>query len=225
MTIPRLISDEIYEVLYSKISSGEWSLGDKIPSEQEICKQMSASRISVRTAIHKLQAQNLIVTYPGRGSFVINNSVVLKAYDDIDISAEDYRYMIELRHALEFTSIEILCRNGIQEDFDELESAYNDMLVSEDEESYVDADLRFHYGIVAGAHNPIFSKIYETIRPEFRNYLSQLSGNNRDNNWSNAKQNHKKILDFIKKRDSKSAIELIENTFEYNYQRLNKYFK
>jgi len=225
MTTPRLVSDEIYEALYSKIVSGEWSVGTKIPSESQICRDMAASRVSVRAAIHKLQAQNLIVTYVGRGSFVINNSVEGEEYSDIDISAEDYRYMIELRRAIEFTSIELFEQNATKEDYAELEDACSDMQNATDEQSYVDADMRFHYGIVAGAHNPIFSKIYESLRSNFRIYFTELSSNNRDNNWINAKKNHRQIFEYMKNHDPEGAIHLIENTFEYNYKRLSRYFK
>ncbi|MBR1918635.1 MAG: FadR family transcriptional regulator [Spirochaetales bacterium] len=221
----KLVSDEVYEALYTKIVDGEWQVDSKIPSESQICKATSASRISVRTALHKLQAQNLIVTYPGRGSFVTNNTLEDNSYQGIDISADDYRYMVELRRSLEFESIELFCLYGEEKDYMELEAACRQMNESKDLEGYISADIRFHYAIVSGAHNPIFKRIYDSLRPEFEKYFTELSKNNEGGNREKAKSNHRRILDFIRNKKPKEAIALIENTFEYNYNRLTGRFK
>ena len=66
----RLVSDELYDQLYLLIAEGEWKVGDKLPSENAISREYNTSRVSVRTALHKLQALGYIVTKPGKGSFV-----------------------------------------------------------------------------------------------------------------------------------------------------------
>ena len=58
----KLLTDEVYNILLNKITEKEWKVGDKLPSENKLCEQFHVSRISIRTAIQKLQAQNLVVT-------------------------------------------------------------------------------------------------------------------------------------------------------------------
>ena len=52
-----------------------------------------------------------------------------------------------------------------------------------------------------------------------------MSGDNRDNNWDNAKNNHRMIKDAILSRNPEKAESIIHGTFEYNYNRLSPYFK
>ena len=116
----RLVSDELYDQLYLLIAEGEWKVGDKLPSENAISREYNTSRVSVRTALHKLQALGYIVTKPGKGSFVASASqpqAGALSPTVIDLSASDYKYMIQLRRALEFTSIRALCSEGTEEDF------------------------------------------------------------------------------------------------------------
>lgn len=221
----KLVSDEIYDNLHDAILQGKWTVGEKIPSENQICNEYHASRISVRAAIHKLQAQGLIVTRPGKGSFVLKNCDDVADLEGIDLSANDYLYMIQLRRALEFTGIELLCAYGTKEDFERIESAYNDMEKAVSAKEYVDADFQFHYAIIIGSHNPVFVRIYDLCRDMLYKYFYEMSGDNRDDNWDNAKRNHRAILEAMKNRDSKAAISIIEGTFEFNYKRLSKYFK
>ena len=65
-----LISDEIYNKILERISDGRWGVGQKLPSEKQLCEMFEASRVSVRAALHKLQANDLIITRQGVGSIV-----------------------------------------------------------------------------------------------------------------------------------------------------------
>ncbi len=225
----RFVSDDIYHEILENIRGGLWKIGDKIPSENKIAKEYSISRVSVRAAIHKLQAQGILITRPGIGSFIVKDSQEIDqgSFNEklLDLSADDYRHMIELRRALEFTSIELLCENGSQEDIDRLRSALSDLEAASDVKGYVDADFDFHYSIILGSHNPIFKNVYDLIKEQIYKYFYELSGENRDNNWDNAIINHQKILNAIEERDAKRAIKIIEGTFEFNLNRLSKYFK
>ena len=224
-----LVSDEIYNDLFMKINSGIWKIGDKIPSENQIAKERNISRVSVRTAIHKLQAQGMIITKPGKGSFVAKNQEDINASQfsayTLDLSAEDYRHMIELRRALEFTSIDLVCKNGSEQDIERLRKALFAIQHASNDKEYIDADFNFHYSIILGSHNPVFIHIYDLCRDILYKYFTELFGDNRDNNWENAKQRHLEIFTAIETRDAKTAIQIIENTFEFNRNRLARFFK
>ena len=60
----------IYNALRSSIRNGEYSSGDRLPSEAELCKQFDASRITVAKAIQRLQQDGLVIRRPGSGSYV-----------------------------------------------------------------------------------------------------------------------------------------------------------
>ncbi|MEG0179564.1 MAG: GntR family transcriptional regulator, partial [Oscillospiraceae bacterium] len=100
------VSDEVLSRLMSDIENKTLKLGDKIPSEKELCEKYNVSRVSVRSAIQKLQAQSFVRTYPGKGTYVISDTVQNAGImGQIEMSREEYLYFIELRQALEFKSV------------------------------------------------------------------------------------------------------------------------
>lgn len=61
---------QLKEILEAKIESGEWGLGDKLPSESELCKIFGISRTVVRQSLQEMEYEGLIYRRKGKGSFV-----------------------------------------------------------------------------------------------------------------------------------------------------------
>ena len=64
------ISDQVFDQMKELILEGEWKPGEKIPSENELAQQFGVSRVTVRNALQKLSALELLETRFGEGSFV-----------------------------------------------------------------------------------------------------------------------------------------------------------
>lgn len=62
-------------LIESKISAGEWKVGDKLPSENELCAHFGVSRTSVRQALSKLEKSAMIERHQGKGAFVASEVV------------------------------------------------------------------------------------------------------------------------------------------------------
>jgi GntR family transcriptional regulator of arabinose operon len=63
---------DIIESLKSDISSGRFRAGGRLPSEAELVRKFSASRMTVVKAVQQLQQQGLLVRRPGSGTYVAN---------------------------------------------------------------------------------------------------------------------------------------------------------
>ncbi|MDF2699554.1 MAG: gntR [Haloplasmataceae bacterium] len=61
---------EIYNDLFSKIMSSEYKMGDKLPTEKELCDIYFVSRITVQKALQKLVDKGLLARISGKGTFV-----------------------------------------------------------------------------------------------------------------------------------------------------------
>lgn len=64
---------QIKELLIAKISKGEWSPGDIIPSEMQLAQELEVSQGTVRKAITELVENNVLKRKQGRGTFVANH--------------------------------------------------------------------------------------------------------------------------------------------------------
>lgn len=67
---PTPLYSQLRDILYLKIKNGEWKVGEKIPSESELCAQFNVSKTTVRQAIGLLTREGLLRKEQGRGTFV-----------------------------------------------------------------------------------------------------------------------------------------------------------
>src|SRR4030043_1340764 len=61
---------QLYDIMKKKIEDKEWSLGFRIPIEQELCNVFEVSRVTVRSAISELVRQGYLIRQQGKGTFV-----------------------------------------------------------------------------------------------------------------------------------------------------------
>lgn len=70
---PLPVYQQISNDLLARITQDEWSLGGKLPSEHELSVKYGASRVTIRQALAKLEADGLIDKQRGRGAFLKAN--------------------------------------------------------------------------------------------------------------------------------------------------------
>ena len=61
---------QIQNYILQKIESGEYTAGDKIPSETELARQFDVSRLTVNTAVKELANSGIVERVQGKGTFV-----------------------------------------------------------------------------------------------------------------------------------------------------------
>ena len=61
---------QIQNYILQKIESGEYTAGDKIPSEIELARQFDVSRLTVNTAVKELANSGIVERVQGKGTFI-----------------------------------------------------------------------------------------------------------------------------------------------------------
>ena len=61
------------------IVTGAWAVGEKLPTEQDLGRQLEVSRSSVREALRVLEAEGLVEVKRGLGTFVCARPTVRPA--------------------------------------------------------------------------------------------------------------------------------------------------
>src|SRR5690349_4891057 len=72
MPEPRRLYEQIAQKLATAIASGEYELGQRLPSERELAQAFGVSRPTVREAIIALELDELVEVRLGSGVYVIN---------------------------------------------------------------------------------------------------------------------------------------------------------
>ena len=66
--VPRYL--QVASVLRRRIRDGLWAVGDRIATLEELEREFSVARVTVRQAIDLLQGEGLVKSFQGRGTFV-----------------------------------------------------------------------------------------------------------------------------------------------------------
>lgn len=61
---------QLYDAIAEKIQKGEYKVGERIPSEEQLIELFGISRITVRSGIEKLCEDNILIKKHGKGTYV-----------------------------------------------------------------------------------------------------------------------------------------------------------
>lgn len=118
-------SNEVFEVIASKIRTGEWAPGYKLPSENSLAEEFGVSRATVREALQELISRGCIKREQGRGTYVLH-AIIDYGMDDL----MSITHLLEMHGAVASTKdIEIIIGSATEEDaqslkISELEPVY-----------------------------------------------------------------------------------------------------
>lgn len=65
---------QIYDFIIAKISSGQWSIGLKLPTQLEIAKAFHVNRSTILEVYDELKAQGFVESQKSSGTIIINNT-------------------------------------------------------------------------------------------------------------------------------------------------------
>ena len=85
---PEPIYRQIKRLIEQRIDSGEWSAGQKLPSENELVAVLGVSRMTINRALRELTQEGLIKRVHGLGSFVAERPRHASLIELQDISLE-----------------------------------------------------------------------------------------------------------------------------------------
>ena len=80
---PVPLYEQLKNLLQSQISSGVYSIGERLPAEAELCSKYEVSRVTVRRALDDLVADGALERRQGKGTYVapIKSHIQMKAFD------------------------------------------------------------------------------------------------------------------------------------------------
>ena len=73
------IIDQVVDSLLEFIASDRVKIGDKMPTEQELCDMLKVGRSTVREGMRTLKALGYVEITPGRGTFLLRKTPEGKA--------------------------------------------------------------------------------------------------------------------------------------------------
>ena len=205
------ISDTVYNQMMEMIISGQWTVGSKIPSENELKDQLGVSRNTVRSTIGRMSALGLLESRQGDGTFV--KKLDLTFYLNIFIPSmlleeRDSLKLLEFERGLQIESARLACERRTDAQLERLE-AYVDKMETyrhSNHDLYLQNDLDFHVLICEMSANDLYLTCMQTLRGLLYYTLGQIV-DRYDSNFSI--QYHRSIAQAIRQRDQKAVTHLM----------------
>lgn len=149
----------------SRIRSGQWKVGERIPTEPHLVELLGVGRNTVREAVQSLVHAGLLTRRQGSGTYVRSTSEVSVA---LGRQFEDAHYMhiLEVRRSLEVEAARLAARNRTPEDIEalrEVNKGRQEAFSSGDIDRMVMADITLHNTIAAVSKNPVLGQLYESL--------------------------------------------------------------
>lgn len=210
------VSDRVYNQLLIQISNGTFSNGEKLPSEQELCRQFNVSRISVRSALQRLEAIGLIETLHGKGSYVKEGSLdvndTLQEISEISsmqmLSDKNLDEFWKFRYAIEMQAFTLFSVVATETDFNNLNEIVCRMIDTSTAEELVQVSLEYHCYIYNHCQNRYIANTMNLYKNVLEASIRTLQ-TQRHQSRSTVVQWHNAYTTYLQKKDIESIMSII----------------
>jgi GntR family transcriptional repressor for pyruvate dehydrogenase complex len=218
-TFPSQIAKEIR----AGILDGRLKVDQRLPSEDDLATQFNVSRPTIRDALKRLAAQNLIRSRrgPSGGNFV-NGPSIAQAKDNLaavttmlvsvgDISIES---ITQARTELESMCVQIAATERTEDDLQRMSAEIGvQKNIELTDVEFCATDVRFHRCIVDATHNDLLQFLMTATVEALQPISNLITFRTRDRREIIG--HHQRIVDYLSRRDGEGAASVIAEQTMY----------
>lgn len=201
--------EAVVKLLIDRIHSGEYTAGQKLPSERHLQEEIGVGRLALREALSRLNAMGIITTSHGRGTFV-EGDIKTQTFRDLLVpyfalnNPKRLHDLVVARGMLESEIAGLAAEQRTREDLVSLteivtHSFPEDVTLVE----VAHQDLLFHRRLAMIIDNGFLTKMHAALIESIRLFLNEYVKSKE--NPAAVMQPHIPILEAIERRDSKAA--------------------
>ena len=205
----RRLADILYGQLLEQIMQGALVVGQKLPTENALCSAFGASRPVVREALMRLQADGLVESRRGSGTYLARapSPDVSRFVEASDFAS--YLRTFEVRMALEAESASFAARRRTEEDLLRIRNAMDAFSKAvEAGQPAQHLDIAFHLAVASATGNELFVRQLEDLTAEVEGLMNVSLGLTRLGSAERRAavvQEHRQIVEAIEMGDADAA--------------------
>nr|WP_282569056.1 FCD domain-containing protein [Aliiroseovarius sp. S2029] len=217
------LSKQIAEAIRDAIIEGDLIVDQRLPSEAELCDKFSVGRSTVREALKRLAAQNLIRTQRGAsGGAFVNRMSFEEAYGQqittstllLSMNSVDFETACEARYALERACAPLSARRRTPDHLATMRAEiHRQSQPGLTDEAFCASDVAFHRALVDGAGNPVLSYQLAGAVEAMQPLMNMITYTQRDRDRIVAL--HTRLADAIEGADGSRADLILSELAEY----------
>ncbi|KAA0566692.1 FadR/GntR family transcriptional regulator [Rossellomorea aquimaris] len=190
--------------------------GDRLPSVAELVDLLQIGRSSLREALQLLESQGVIEILNGKGTFIRESKPFqIQMAFEVEDKKNFLLETLEVREALEKKAVELAVKAANDEDVEEMTyhlQQYVQFLQTGQRQLANQADARFHQAIYAASKNMMLESIIDSVWDTFHEFWNEPFGI--DDIFDQSYPYHEKLLQGIRERNSKSALEAFDEIIQ-----------
>jgi GntR family transcriptional regulator, transcriptional repressor for pyruvate dehydrogenase complex len=221
--LPRLsrtsLVDEVIYAIQRMVGEGGWTKGSKLPTEQDLGRQLGVGRSTIREALRVLGHLGVVESRAGLGTYVVNRAVP-KGSIKRPLSPQALNELYEFRLAIEMPAARLAAERRTAKQMSDIVAAWQACTAAvkrNDASEFAKLDYNFHYSIVQASGNAFFIDAYATVRNSFGDYVGLVLGLGPLKSMLHF---HDKLIDAIKRGDVNAASEAVAENFRETDVRL-----
>lgn len=176
MQFEQLYAPSLKELFVQKLQgmilSGELPMGQKLPSERELCQQMGVSRAVVNGGITELARQGFLEVRPRQGAFVadyrrdgnMETLMAIMEYNGGMLGKEEIRSILEVRWGLEQMTVHRVIDNASDADLEKLGKFVDALGEKPTPAQAAETAFQFHHEMTLMGGNHILPLIYTSFK-------------------------------------------------------------
>jgi GntR family transcriptional repressor for pyruvate dehydrogenase complex len=157
----RKLYRQVADAILTRIRSGEFRPGARLPSERELATAFKVSRPTIREAMIALEILGWVDSRHGSGIYITEYPPAQIGADDLDIGAFE---LTEARRLFEGEAAALAATTITDEELAELEGIVGDMIKENKRREPGElADRRFHVSIARATRNTAITTVVENL--------------------------------------------------------------
>lgn len=209
---------QIVNSLMREMQSGTWAVGERLPSERQLAKQLGVSRNAIREALTILQLSGHVKTRLGEGSFVSRPNPAAPPVDEAGILAGlSIADALEIRESLEIAAATLAVRRARQSDIMRINAvvaAMEEHLQAEDFGAYLASTLDLHLEIAKASHSDVLLKTCSDLMEKHRADQWVLQEQYTPEVGAYSFDLHKRLAEAVAARDLAAAVDATCHHYE-----------
>jgi len=217
------LSKQVADQLQEAILDGTLKADDRLPTEAELSQRFQVSRPTIREALKRLAAKNLIRSRRGpTGGTFVNRLNASELSDSLSIASTLFVSMNEIsleevstcRRELETLCFQLACQNATASDIEAMRKALN---VQEDSsispEEFCAADVQFHRAIADATGNRMLSFVMYSLIEGLQPVANMIAYHFQVREI--IINQHRRMLENIKHGNTTIAISILHEQIDY----------
>lgn len=203
MSKSAMLADSTAQQIIKMIEEeNRFSVGDKLPNENDLAGELGVSRSTLREAIKILTTNGILEIRRGKGTFVTSNTIInSNNLSDIASGLDD---LFEMRLMFEPECAYLATKRATDEEIDTICYYGNEIekkILSGEDRTF--EEQKFHESIANATHNSFVKQFMPIIFNAIKKGVVVLT---KDKNVSDDNMNDDRlIMEFIKKRNAEGA--------------------